>query len=274
MTQSNDTPIHATAIIGENVSLGENIRIAPYTVIDGNVTIADGCRIGPHVHITGNTTIGSNTHIHAGAVIGDEPQDLNFTPESDTYTQIGHDCVIREYVTIHRGTAEGSTTKIGNNVMLMGFAHVGHNCDIGDNVVVANSTLLSGYVEIAEHAFLSGGLLVHQFVRIGTRAMLGGGGRIPQDVPPYCMVVLGYVKGPNSVGLRRAKFSTGTRNSIRQAVRELYFNGNNRRTAVEKIQQDHAAVPEAVHIAEFVAGSKRGIMPGDENQAHQQDAGS
>lgn len=253
--------IHPTAIVAEGARIGQGVHIGPYTVIDGNVTVGDHCRIGPHVYITGTTRIGAHTRIHKGADIGDEPQDHSFEGQ-ESYTEIGAHCVLREYVTIHRGSEPGTTTRLGDHVMMMGFSHAGHNCVLGDHVVVANATLLAGHVTVEDRGFISGGVLVHQFVRIGTTAMIGGGARVPQDVPPYCMVVHGEVQGPNVVGLRRAGLPPANRKAVRAALKLLYFNGLNRTEALAEIGAQHNAVPEVAHLVEFVQDSRRGIMPG------------
>ena len=217
--------IHPTAVIAPGAKIGADVEIGPYAVIDGEVTVGDGVRIGPHVHLTGCTTIGAGTKIHTGAVIGDEPQDLHNTGEGCT-TVIGKACIIREYVTVHRGAMPGTSTVVGDGVLLMAFSHLGHNCVLGNNSIIANATLLAGHVEVGEKAFISGACVVHQFCRIGPFAIVGGKSGIGQDVPPYCMYQFGGVAGPNAIGLRRNGFDTTARAQIRKAETvsfELYF---------------------------------------------------
>ncbi len=253
--------IHPTAVIDPKARLGAGVEIGPYAVIDGDVTLHDGCIVGPYVHLTGHTTIGAGTRIHAGAVIGDRPQDLHYT-DAVSYTDIGSHCVIREYVTIHRGTAEGSRTIVGNHVMLMGFVHLGHNCRIEDQVVIANGSLLAGHVEVGTRAFISGGVLVHQFVRIGRLAMVGGGNALGQDVPPFCMLQFDQIQGPNVVGLRRAGMDEATRSAIRSAIKIYFFSGLNRANAVEEIRKAAPDTPEVAEFIAFVESTRRGITPG------------
>ncbi len=253
--------IHPTASIAKGAVIGENVEIAPYAVIDANVTIGDGCRIGPHAYITGHTTIGKNTQIHAGAVLGDSPQDVHYNDEV-SFLDIGENCIIREYVTVHRGTEEDSHTVLGNNVMLMAFSHLGHNCIISDNVIVANATLLAGRVTVGERAFVSAGVMVHQFVRIGRLAMIGGGNHISQDVPPFCMLQDEEVQGPNVVGLRRAGFEENSRNAVRSALKLYFCYGLSRQEACDRIRAEVEVTPEVQEFIDFVMTTKRGVCPG------------
>jgi UDP-N-acetylglucosamine acyltransferase len=253
--------IHPTAVIDPQAELGTGVQVAPYAVIEANVRVGDGCIIGPHVHLSGHTTIGAGTRIHAGAVVGDRPQDLHYADQI-TYTDIGSHCVIREYVTVHRGTVEGSRTVVGDQVMLMGFVHLGHNCQIADGVVVANGSLLAGHVHVGPRAFISGSVLVHQFVRIGRLAMIGGGNGIGQDVPPFCMLQFEQIQGPNVVGLRRAGMDEKARLAIRNAIKTYFFAGLNRVNAIEEIRREAAGCPEVEEFVAFIEGTKRGITPG------------
>jgi UDP-N-acetylglucosamine acyltransferase len=254
--------IHPTAVIDPQAQLGQNVEVAPYAVIGANVVLGDGCKIGPHVHLSGHTEIGCNTEIHAGANIGDKPQDYHYSEAETTYTRIGSDCIIREYVTIHRGTTPGSATIIGNHVMLMAFVHIGHNCQLADDVIIANNSILGGYVEVGFKAFISSTVLIHQFVHVGSLAMLSGLDRITQDVPPYCVLALGGVHGPNVVGLKRAGFDLDARKGIRTAIKQLYFAGLNHQQAIDSINAEFGEIPEVMALVDFVRSSKRGIMPG------------
>ncbi len=258
--------IHPTAVIGEQVRLGEEVSVGAYTVIEGEVTIGDGCRVGPHCHISGYTTIGARTTIHNGAVVGDLPQDYDFQ-ERETYCRIGEDCIIREYVTIHRGTTEGSATTIGNNCMLMAFVHVAHNCQLADRVIIANNTLLAGHVHIGERAFLSARVSVHQFVHIGTIAMVSGAVQLNQDAAPYVIVGRDMVRehgvyGPNVVGLRRAGYSLAQRTAIKDAVKIYFFSDLNQSAALDRLTAKYPEEPAITAFIDFVRGSKRGITPG------------
>jgi len=249
------------AVIAAGAVLGTGVDVGPHAVIDANVVLGDGCRIGPHVYLTGHTRIGAGTVIHAGAVIGDVPQDLHFDG-SVSHTAIGSHCILREHVTVHRGAGAGTTTVIGDQVMLMAGTHVAHNCRIGNHVIVANASLLGGHVEVQDRAFLSGLVAVHQFVRIGTLAMVGGMNRLTQDIPPYCLFQEQSVQGVNVVGLRRAGCPPATRSTLRRAVKIFFFAGLNRPSAVRRIREECEAFPEIEEFLRFVEGAKRGITRG------------
>jgi len=253
--------IHPTAVIAPGACLGDNVTIGPYSVIDGDVRIGDGCVIGPHAYLTGHSTIGKNCQIHAGAIIGDAPQDLHYNDER-SYVDIGDNCIIREYVTIHRGTEEDSHTVIGNNVLLMAFVHLAHNCILADDVVIANGSMLAGRIEVGPHAFISGNVLIHQYVRIGRLAMIGGGNTIPQDVPPFCLLQDEEIQSPNIVGLRRSSISDEARHAIRNAIKIFFFNGLNRLNAIAEIKAQVPDLPEIREFVDFVSTTKRGISPG------------
>ena len=253
--------IDSRAVIAEGAKIGTNVEIGPYAVIDADVTIGDGCKIGPHAYITGITTLGEGTQVHAGAVIGDAPQDVHYNDEP-SYVDIGKNCVIREYVTVHRGTEEGSHTVVGNNVMLMAFSHLGHNCVIEDGVIVANASLLAGRVTVGAKAFVSAGVMVHQFVRIGRLAMIGGGNHITQDVPPFCMLQGEEIQGPNIVGLRRSGMEEEARTALRSAIKTYFCYGLPRQEACDRIRAAVTITPEVQEFIDFVMSTKRGVCPG------------
>ena len=253
--------IDSRAVVAPGAVLGQDVEIGPFAVIDDQVTLGDRCVVGPHAYLTGHTTIGAGTRIHAGAVVGDAPQDLHYAGEASN-VQIGENCVIREYVTIHRGTEEGSSTVIGNRVMLMAFSHVGHNTIIEDDVVVANASLLAGRVTVGAHAFISASCMVHQFVRIGRLAMVGGGNAIGQDIPPFCLLQFDEIQGPNIIGLRRAGMPDESRNALHQAIKIYFCYGLPRSEAVARIQAEVPDCPEIQEFLAFVMSTKRGICPG------------
>ncbi|NOY79918.1 MAG: acyl-ACP--UDP-N-acetylglucosamine O-acyltransferase [Kiritimatiellaeota bacterium] len=253
--------IHPTAIIAPGAELGRDVQIGPYAVVEDHVTVGDNCRIGPHVHLTGHTVIGEGTVIHTGAVIGDVPQDVHYTG-AVTYTEIGRNCILREYVTIHRGSPEGTTTRVGDGAMIMGMAHLGHNCEVGNGVIIANATLLAGHVHVGDRAFLSGGVLVHQFVRIGTLVMVRGGEGLGRDVAPYCLVGKGRIRGPNAIGLRRAGLSAETRVAIRGAIKLFFRSRLSRPNAIAAVREQYGGIPEVEHFLEFIETTQRGLVPG------------
>jgi len=253
--------IDPRAAIEEGAIIGNDVTIGPFAVIGKDVKIGDGCSIGPHVVLSGNTTIGKGTKIHCGANIGDDPQDVHYFGQN-SFTDIGENCIIREYVTIHRGVEEDSHTIVGNNVMLMAFVHLGHNCIIHDEVIIANATLLAGRVDVGRHAFISGGTMVHQFVRIGDMAMVGGGSRVVQDVVPYSILQANAIQGINAVGLRRAKWPLETINAVKEAIKITCLEGYSRPNAMDKIRTELPASPEMELFLQFLDGTKRGLTTG------------
>ena len=252
-------PIHPTAIVSPQAAIDPSTEIGPYVIIEDEVTIGPNCRIAAHVYINGNTRIGANNEIHAGAVLGDTPQDRAFQP-CRSYLQIGDDNIIREFVSIHRGTAPESITRIGSGCFIMGYSHVGHNCRVGDGVTIANMTALAGHVEVGERAFVSGYTGVHQFVRIGRLCMIAGGSRVTMDLPPFLMAAHETeVVNVNLVGLRRADFSSEEIGEIRSAYRRLYRSGLTFRKALEELTAKPCS-PLVQEMIDFInVPSKRGI---------------
>ncbi len=196
--------IHPTAIVDPAARVGVDVEIGPFSIVGPQVTIGEKTIVQSHVVIEGQVTIGPGNLIGHGAVIGAPPQDVSFSPQRKTSVQIGDDNIIREYCTIHRGTAEGSATKIGNKNFLMAGAHIGHNCEIGNNVVIANNCLLAGYVLVDDGAFLGGGSTFHQFMHIGRLVMVQGSSAFGKDLPPFVVAAeRNSVFGLNVVGLRQ-----------------------------------------------------------------------
>jgi UDP-N-acetylglucosamine acyltransferase len=230
--------IHLTATIGSGAKIGTNVEIGAHSIIGDAVSIGDESIIGANVVIEGAVLIGAENRIGHGTVIGGEPQDLSFSPTTPSRVEIGAKNVIREHCTIHRGTAEGSATKIGDENFLMVGAHLGHNCEIGNKVIIANNCLLGGYVSVADGAFLGGGCVFHQFMRIGRFAITQGGSAFSKDTPPFLIAAeRNYVFGLNSVGLRRGAFSSAQREEIKRAFKLLYLSGLNTRQALEKSKE-------------------------------------
>lgn len=256
--------IHPTAVVSPNAEIGKNVEIGPYAVIDDDVRIGDDCFIDAHVKIGQYTTIGPRCRIYFGAFVGAEPQDHRFYKGIQSYTEIGSDTVIREYVTIHRPPFEFLKTTIGNHVLLMAFVHIGHDVIIGDRVTIANNTALSGHVQVGQGAVFSGCVLVHQFCRIGALAMVGPGAHVGQDIPPFCMLrESNVITGPNTIGLRRAGMSNEQRLAIRRAIRTFFFEGLNAKNALEQIERGENVLPEVHMFVNFIKESHRGIMSGN-----------
>ncbi len=229
--------IHPTAIIDPRAQIASSVRIGPYVVVEGPVTIGADTEIGPFTTILGHTTIGENCRIHSRVSLGDIPQDRAFHNEPSSCI-IGNNVILREGVTIHRGTGEGTATVIGDNCFLMTNAHVGHNCELEKGVTMISGSLLGGYVQVGERAIISGNAAVHQFCRIGTMAMIGGLSKIVQDIPPFMMTDhAGEVIAINLVGLKRAGFNPDERKDMKAAFRILYRDGYTHRHAMEILKE-------------------------------------
>jgi len=255
--------IHATAIVGSGAKIGGNVEIGPYSIIGSAVSIGDESIIGANVVIEGEVIVGRENRIGHGTVIGGEPQDLSFSPKTSSRVEIGEKNVIREHCTVHRGTAERSATKIGDENFLMVGAHVGHNCEIGNKVIIANNCLLGGHVSVADGAFLGGGCVFHQFMRVGRFAITQGASAFSKDIPPFLIAAeRNYIFGLNTVGLRRGGFSSAQRDEIKRAFKLIYLSGLNTRQALEK-SKDTAWTELGREFFQFIgeAIGKRGICP-------------
>jgi len=250
--------IHKTAIVDKKAEIGDAVEIGPYAIIEGAVKIEKNARIMAHAHISSGTQIGEGTEVHMGAVLGHTPQDFAYE-EKESFLKIGKRNIIREYVTIHKGTKENSSTVIGDENYFMGASHIGHNCFVGNKVILANGALLAGHVQVEDGVFISGNVAIHQFCRIGRLSMVGGFSGVNQDVPPY-MVVRGpsKVRAVNIIGLRRAGFKREVIREIKEAFKLLYRSGLNTRQATEKIMGINPS-PEILHMVDFIKESKRGI---------------
>ena len=251
--------IHSSAVIAPDARIDSTATIGPYCVIDGPVRIGPRTTVGPFVQIIGHTEIGSDCEIHAGTVVGDAPQDRTFSG-GISYCRIGDGTILREHVTVHRGSAPESATVVGQCCFIMAGAHIGHNCQVHDEAVLVNAALLGGYVEVGRGAVVSGNVGVHQFVRIGELAMIGGLTMVTQDVPPYFMLDnRGLCVGINRVGLRRAGLSREECEEAKAAYRVLCRMPGGLSQAIAKLE---TMVRESTGrtILEFVsATSKRGI---------------
>ena len=243
------------ANISKEASIGANVRIDSFSTIMENVVIGDGTFIHPNVTIYPGTTIGKNCEIFPGAVIGVCPQDLKFDGE-ETTVEIGDNTVIRECVTIHRGTKDRWKTTIGNNCLLMTYVHVAHDCQIGNNVILASYVGLSGHVLIDDFAILEG--------KVGAHSFIAGASLVRKDVPPFIKAArepLGFA-GVNSVGLRRRGFDDKDIKEIEDIYRLLYVQNNNISKGVEAIKETMGSTPLTALILDFVAASDKGIIKG------------
>jgi len=254
--------IHPMAIVDPNARIGHEVQIGAFSIIGPHVTIGDKTVVQSHVVIEGEVTTGHGNMIGHGAIIGAPPQDVSFSPERNTKVEIGKHNIIREYCTIHRGSPDGSATKIGDENFLMGGAHIAHNCVIGNNVFIANNCLLGGHVRVDDGAFLGGGSTFHQFMRIGRLVMVQGSSAFGKDLPPFVIAAeRNYVFGLNTVGLRRAGFTADDRDDIRQAFKLVYLSGLNTSQAVEKAATMRFNAPAREFLEFVVSAKKRGICP-------------
>jgi UDP-N-acetylglucosamine acyltransferase len=251
--------IHPTAIVETGAELEEEVEIGPYACIGAKVKIGPRTIVQSHAFIEGAVRIGADNLIGHGAILGAPPQDLSFKCGTPSSVQIGNHNTIREHVTIHRGTAANSATRIGDDNFLMAGAHLGHNCTLGNKVTIANNCLLGGYVSVDDGAFLGGASIFHQFVRIGRLAMIRGGAALSKDMPPFVIAVEeNMVAGLNVIGLRRAGFSAEERAEIRRAFRLLYESGLNVSQALAQARAQTWSAP-AQQFFDFVAAARRGI---------------
>jgi len=253
--------IHPTAQISPDAELADDVTVGPFTVIEGPVKLAAGVKIGGHAWISGRTSIGEGSSVGWGAVIGADPQDLSFDPETDSGVEIGARNSIREYVTIHRGSKSGTRTVMGEGNMLMTGAHLAHDVHLGDGNILANSVLLAGHVHVGNKAFLGGGAGFHQFIKIGDLAMVQGLTAVSQDVPPFCTAYgINQLAGLNTIGLRRAGFSADERAAVKRAYKLLFQSGLTRETALAEAFALEWPEPAARFLAAIATPSKKGVM--------------
>ncbi len=254
--------IHSTAVVDPGAHLDPTaVDIGPFAVIEAGVHLAAGVSVGAHAVLTGDTHIGEDTRIFHHAVVGEAPQDKKYAGEP-TRLEIGARNVIREFVTINRGTAVGGgLTRLGDDNFLMAYAHVAHDCTLGNGCILANSVALAGHVEVQDNAIIGGLVGVHQHGRIGRCAMLGGGAMAAQDVPPFTIAQGDRARlfGLNIVGLRRNGFSAATTAALKGAYRELFAQGTPLRIAMEQVREQYGEVPEVLELVSFIQGSTRGI---------------
>lgn len=252
------------AYIHPEASVAPDVVVEPFAVIQADVQIGEGTWIGSNAVIMSGARIGRNCQIFPGAVISAPPQDLKYKGEPSTVT-VGDNTIIRECVTLNRGTAlDKNTTQIGQNCLLMAYVHVAHDCIIGDSVIIANSVQLAGHIEVQDYVFIGGTSAVHQFVKIGSHAMVSGGSLVRKDVPPFIKAArepLSYC-GINTIGLRRRGFSNDKINEIQEIYRHIYLKGLNNADALELIEADISPSPERDEVLHFIRSSERGIMRG------------
>lgn len=257
------TKIHKTAVVSSGAVLGKGVEIGPYSVIGPHVKIGDRTRVKNHVVLEGHTTIGSDCEIFHGACLGAKPQDKKYQ-EGKSSLEIGHENVIREYVTMHPGSAPGKKTVIGDRNFFMVASHVGHDCRIGNDVVMANGTALSGHVVIEDRAVLGGMSGVHQFCRVGKLAMVGAMSKVVMDVLPFSVCDGHPAKfcGVNSIGLRRAGYTSKQVLDVKKALKVLVASGVKLSAAMDRIRTEMKNNPDATSLVRFCEAASRGVSRG------------
>ncbi len=252
--------IHPTAIVSKKAKLNKGVSLGPYAVIGEGVTIGEDTVIGAHCVVEGRTTVGERCQVFSGAVLGSIPQDLKYKGDA-SFLEIGNENIIREYVTINPGTETDTKTVIGNNNLIMAYAHIAHNCAIGNNCIIANCGTLAGYVTIEDRVVVGGLVAIHQFTRVGNLSIIGGCSKVVSDVPPYstCDGHPARVYGLNLIGLRRQRVDAKVIKQLSHAFKILFNSGLSLRNALQKLNEEKYTSVEVVHLIDFIKNSKRGI---------------
>jgi UDP-N-acetylglucosamine acyltransferase len=253
--------IHPTAIISEDAEIDENVDIGAFAIVGDGCRVGPGSVIAPRATLERNVTLGRGVKVGIGTVLGGAPQDLKYAGE-ETTVEVDDGTVIREYVTINRGTAHSFKTTVGKNCLLMSYVHIGHDCRIGNNVILSNVVQLAGHVAIEDKAIISGMSAVHQFARIGRHSFIGGMSRVSKDIPPFLKAVGNPVKlyGLNTIGLQRSGMDDTTILELKRAYRLLFRSDLNITQAIERAQNDLESLPEVQELIRFVEASERGVV--------------
>ncbi len=253
--------IHETAIVGNHVTMGNDVTVGPFAIIEDNVIIGDGSVIGPRATIHSYVEIGKNNKIAGYADVGGEPQDVKYTG-FESWLKLGDGNIVREFVTLHRSARENEATIIGDNNFFMAYSHVAHDCIVGSNVAMVNYSGLSGHVEVGDNVLISGAALVHQFVKIGSYAMVGGATRLTQDVIPYTLVngAPPALYGLNVVGLRRAGFDRETRSKMKSALNIIRRSSGREEMMEQLSSSEEIRCPQTENMIKFIKDSERGLV--------------
>jgi len=253
--------IHPTAIIDPCAQIDANVTIGPYTIIKSDVHIGSGTTIGPYTTIEKYVTIGEDCQIFQYASIGCEPQDLKFHGEK-TYLKIGRGSIIREFVTINRGTESGGgVTELGEENYLMAYTHIAHDCKTGKQVILANNSTLAGHIVLGDNVTVGGLVAIHQFVQIGDFAYIGGKSAVVKDIPPYVIAAgdRATLHGLNNVGLKRHNFPKSTLQELKKAYRIFFRIGLTVKQASERVKAETEQIPEVKNFINFIINSNRGV---------------
>ena len=255
--------IHQTAIVEDGAQLGADVEVGPYAHIGPNVKLGDGTTVGQGAIVDGHTTIGEKCQIFPYALIGMKTQDLKYKEGSVSFVEIGNRTVIREFATVHLGTADGEKTVIGDDCLFMAYCHAAHGVILGNHCICSNSVQLAGDVHLQDYAIIGGCSASHQFCTVGTHAMVGGMVKVRQDFPPYMLGDMseGSLKiiGVNVVGLTRRGFSREVIHALKDAHRLIYREGLNRSQALERVENDIEPFEEIKKLVAFFRNSQRGV---------------
>ena len=252
--------IHPTAIVDKKAEIAKDAAIGPFAIVGPGCVVGAGCVIEARATLQEFVRLGSDVRVGIGSVLGGKPQDLKFRDEV-THVEIGDHTVIREYVTINRGTTQSFKTTVGSNCFLMSYVHLAHDCHVGNNVIMANGTQLAGHVTVEDYVIFSGLCAVHQFSKVGRHAFVGGMARVAKDVPPFVKAVGNPIKlfGLNSVGLRRRGFSEEVVVELKKAYRLLFRSELNVSQALEQAVRELKPFDEVKAMIEIVETSGRGV---------------
>tara|TARA_R110002072_G_scaffold150953_6_gene299901 strand:- start:6699 stop:7514 length:816 start_codon:yes stop_codon:yes gene_type:complete len=264
MTDSTDTTqVHASAIVGDEVELGQGVEIGPFCIVQGRVKLSDGVRLLSSVSIQGPVEIGANTIVYPNATIGYEPQDYKFAPGSPTAgVIIGENTILREGATVHAASNNDTPTQIGDRVMMMVASHAGHDTVVGNDVILVNSTHLGGFAKVEDRVILAGGSLVHQFCRVGRQAMSSGAAVLTGDLPPFCMAAgRNKIVGLNLVGMRRSGMSADEINAVRHAYKTVLRKNPPMPIMKQMLAELGQQSPAVKLISDFINDAQRPIIP-------------
>ena len=253
--------IHPAAIVHPKAQIGPGVKIGAYSIVGENVQIGKDTILDSHVVADGLTKIGERCHFFPFVSVGAAPQAIRYRGEPTRLT-IGNDNLIREFVTINRGTVEGQgETVLGNNNFIMAYSHIAHDCKIGNQVIMANGSTLAGHILVEDFAIVGGLVAIHQFARVGCYSIIGGASGIPQDIPPYTIAAGNRARlyGLNLVGLKRHKFPEATVSALKQAYRILFRSHLTLHKAMDRVEKEVPDLPEIRHLLEFLKNSKRGV---------------
>ncbi len=253
--------IHPTAIISPDAEIAPDVEIGAFAIVGEGCSVDAGSVIAPRATLERNVTVGRSVKVGIGTILGGAPQDLKYAGE-ETSVEIGDGTVVREYVTVNRGTAHSFKTTVGENCLLMSYVHIGHDCRIGNSVILSNVVQLAGHVTIEDKAIISGMSAVHQFTRIGRHSFIGGMSRVSKDIPPFLKAVGNPVKlyGLNTIGLQRSGMDEETIRELKRAYRLLFRSDLNVTQAIERAQTEIESLPEVKELIRFVEASERGVV--------------